>query len=39
MMDELELHAEACQELDEAGFTVIKGPVPPEDLRQLAAAG
>lgn len=38
MMDEFELDANACQELDDAGFTVIAGPVRFESLPQLAAA-
>src|SRR4051812_19626122 len=29
---------EACQELDDSGFTVMPGPVPIADLARLAAA-
>lgn len=32
------LSADAVRELHEAGFVIISGPVPPEDLIQLAAA-
>jgi ectoine hydroxylase-related dioxygenase (phytanoyl-CoA dioxygenase family) len=38
IMDGFELSAYACQELDEAGFTVVPGPVPTTDLARLAAA-
>jgi hypothetical protein len=38
IMDGFELSAGARQELDEAGFTVIPGPVPTEDLARLGAA-
>jgi hypothetical protein len=38
MMDGFELSAEACQELDEVGFTVVPGPVRVQDLTRLAAA-
>jgi hypothetical protein len=38
IMDGFELSADACQELDEAGFTVVPGPVPTKDLSRLAAA-
>ncbi len=37
-MDGFELFAGAGQELDEAGFTIVPGPVPPEDLAHLSAA-
>jgi hypothetical protein len=37
-MDDFELSADACQELDEAGFTVVPGPVPTKDLSRLADA-
>jgi hypothetical protein len=37
IMDGFELSAYACQELDEAGFTVVPGPVPTMDLVRLAA--
>ena len=33
-----ELSAGARRELDDAGFTIVPGPVPPEDLPRLAAA-
>ena len=36
--DGFELSAGACQDLDEAGFTVLAGPVPTEKLAQLGAA-
>jgi hypothetical protein len=36
--DGFELPAGARQELDEAGFTIVPGPVPAEDLVQLGAA-
>jgi ectoine hydroxylase-related dioxygenase (phytanoyl-CoA dioxygenase family) len=36
--DSFDLSAGACQELDEAGFLIISGPVPAQDLAQLAAA-
>jgi len=32
IMDGFELSADACRELDEAGFTIIPGPVPTQDL-------
>lgn len=38
MMGEFELSGETCRELDEAGFTVIAGPVPFESIAGLAAA-
>jgi ectoine hydroxylase-related dioxygenase (phytanoyl-CoA dioxygenase family) len=38
MMDDLQLEARGCHELDEAGFTIIQGPVPFAKLAQLAAA-
>jgi hypothetical protein len=38
IMDGLELSADACRELDEAGFTVIPGPVRTQDLAELSAA-
>ena len=38
IMDGCELSAGARQELDEAGFTVIPGQVPTEDLVHLVAA-
>ena len=38
IMDGFELSADACQELDEAGFTVVPGPVPIKDHARLAAA-
>ena len=38
MMDDLQLDGDACRELDEAGFTIIAGPVPVARLAQLAAA-
>ena len=37
-MDSVELSAVACQELDEAGFIVVPGPVPADGLARLAAA-
>jgi hypothetical protein len=33
-----ELSADAIRELDDVGFVVISGSVPPEDLTELAAA-
>ncbi len=38
ILDGFELFAGAGQELDEAGFTVVPGPVPTEDLAHLSAA-
>jgi hypothetical protein len=38
MMDDFELSADAGRELDEAGFTIIPGPVPAEGLAELSAA-
>ncbi len=38
IMDGFELSAGARQELDEAGFTILPGPVQAEDLASLAAA-
>jgi Phytanoyl-CoA dioxygenase (PhyH) len=38
MMDGFELSASTCRELDEAGVTVVPGPVPTEDLVHLGAA-
>jgi hypothetical protein len=37
-MDGFELSADAYRELDEAGFTIIPGPVPTQDLAELSAA-
>lgn len=37
-IDGFDLSAGACQELDDAGFTVIPGPVPAGNLAHLAAA-
>ena len=38
IMDSFDLSADACQDLDEAGFTVVPGPVATNDLARLAAA-
>ena len=38
MVDHLELGPGACRELDDAGFTVVAGPVPLKSLAKLAAA-
>ena len=38
IMDGFELSAGASRELDEAGFTIIPGPVASQDLAQLSAA-
>ena len=38
MVDHLELGPGACRELDDAGFTVIAGPVPLKSIAKLAAA-
>jgi len=38
IMDGFELSADACRELDEAGFTVIPGPVRTQNLAELSAA-
>jgi ectoine hydroxylase-related dioxygenase (phytanoyl-CoA dioxygenase family) len=38
ILDGFDLSAGARQELDEAGFTIVPGPVPSQDLAQLAAA-
>jgi hypothetical protein len=38
IMDGFELPADACRELDEAGFTIIPGPVPTQDLAELSGA-
>ncbi|MEO5922865.1 MAG: phytanoyl-CoA dioxygenase family protein [Bryobacteraceae bacterium] len=37
-MDHSDLTARACQELDEAGFTIVPGPVSVEDLAHLRTA-
>ena len=37
-MDSFDLSADAGRELDEAGFTVIPGPVPAQNLAGLSAA-
>jgi len=38
IMDGCELSAGARRELDQVGFTIVPGPVPPEDLAHLALA-
>ncbi len=38
IMNAFELPADACRELDEDGFTIIPGPVPPGDPVELSAA-
>lgn len=37
-IERFELSPATCRELDEDGFTIIPGPIPTEDLSQLAAA-
>jgi Phytanoyl-CoA dioxygenase (PhyH) len=37
-MNDFDLPESNCQELDEVGFTIIPGPVPVDDLAQLASA-
>ena len=38
IMEGFELSADACRNLDEAGFTIIPGPVPTQDLAELSGA-